>query len=182
MGRPKALLRYGGTSFLERILSTIEASSITGTVVVLGSHRDEIVSAVRIEHPVYNPDHADGMTTSFQAGIRALGREVRGAMIFLVDHPFVSGATIEALIEEFEEGRIVLPVFHGRRGHPVLFSREVLDEILGLPHSLGVNTVVRRDPHRIREVGVEDSGVTIDIDTPDDFERWRDQPTGSPRG
>jgi molybdenum cofactor cytidylyltransferase len=76
----------------------------------------------------------------------------------------------------------VLPGVHGRRGHPVLFSREVLDEILGLPHSLGVNTVVRRDPHRIREVGVEDSGVTIDIDTPDDFERWRDQPTGSPRG
>jgi molybdenum cofactor cytidylyltransferase len=71
--------------------------------------------------------------------------------------------------------QIVLPVFEGRRGHPVLFGADVLEEIRTLPSSQGANVVVRRDPKRIVEVAVNDAGILVDIDTPEDFRRLQEE-------
>ncbi len=171
MGRPKALLRYHGRTFLEQILDVIRESSIEETVVVLGHDRDAIRPSVTLGVSVYNEDYEKGMTTSFQAGIRALGPEAEGAMIFLVDHPVVDPQTIETLISKFAPRGIVLPVHEGRRGHPVLFSREVLNEIQALAPTTGANEVVRRKPGRITEVEVSQPGVLVDVDTPEHFEQ-----------
>ena len=92
-------------------------------------------------------------------------------MLFLVDHPVVDVPTLEALIMNLAPNRIVLPTFEGRRGHPVLFAPDVLEEILELPASQGANIVVRKDPGRIREVPVNAPGVLVDIDTPEQFEK-----------
>jgi molybdenum cofactor cytidylyltransferase len=124
---------------------------------------------------VFNPDYERGMITSFQTGIRALPAEAAGAMLFLVDHPAVEAAVIEALLVRFEPGRIVLPVFQGRRGHPVLFSGEILREVLALTPHQGANIVVRKDPSRILEVPVDSRGVLLDVDTPDDFRAMQNE-------
>jgi molybdenum cofactor cytidylyltransferase len=171
MGRPKALLPFRGRTFLENILDAIARSPIKDTVVVVGHHRQEIASRVNVPSLVFNPDYAQGMITSFQTGIRALPPDSAGAILFLVDHPLVETATINVLLENFEPNRIIIPVFNGRRGHPVLFSGEILQEILALPPSQGANIVVRRDPSRISEVAVEAPGILVDIDTPEDFEK-----------
>jgi molybdenum cofactor cytidylyltransferase len=171
MGRPKALLPIRGTTFLENILDAISRSSIQQTVVVVGHHRAEIEARMAAPRIVFNPDYEQGMVTSFQAGIRALLPDASGAVLFLVDHPLVEPSTIESLIGSFAPGRIVLPVFEGRRGHPVLFAAEVLQEILALPASQGANIVVRKDAGRIVEVPVNAPGILVDIDTPEQFEK-----------
>lgn len=171
MGRPKALLSYRGHTFLEHILATIKDSPVTDTVVVLGRHRDEIQNRLQLTNTIFNPDYELGMITSLQTGIRALPISCDGALLFLVDHPLVSGAAVAALIDRFAAGQIVLPTFQRRRGHPVLFARTVLDEILQLSVSSGANVVVRKDPSRIIEVPVDDPGVTVDIDTPEEFSK-----------
>jgi molybdenum cofactor cytidylyltransferase len=182
MGRPKALLPIRGTTFLENILSAISRSSIQHSVVVVGHHRDEIVERLGLPNIVFNPDYEQGMVTSFQAGIRALPPDVSGAVLFLVDHPLVEPSTIDSLIAGFAPGRIVLPVFEGRRGHPVLFADEVLQEILALPASQGANIVVRKDAGRIFEVSVNASGILVDIDTPEQFEKLQsDEASGDRR-
>jgi molybdenum cofactor cytidylyltransferase len=173
MGQPKALLIYHGRTFLEQILGTIRESSIESTVVVLGHDRESIESSVSLGVSVFNEDYEKGMTTSFQAGIRALAPEVDGAVIFLVDHPVVDPQTVDLLISKFLPGRIVLPLHKGRRGHPVLFSREVLEEILELSPTSGANVVVRRSQERITEVEVSQPGILVDIDTPENFERLK---------
>src|SRR5262245_7192067 len=169
MGRPKALLPWRGRTFLENILASIHRSTIGDVVVVLGHHAEAIMETVALTHPVLNPDYEQGMTTSIQRGIRAIPSDVGGAMLILVDHPVIKPGTINALIENFRSGCIVLPTYRGRRGHPVLFARSVLEEILQLPPSLGANSVVWKDPSRIVEVALEDPGITIDIDTPEQF-------------
>jgi molybdenum cofactor cytidylyltransferase len=169
MGKPKALLSFRGKTFLEHILDVIARSSIESTVVVLGHHRDVIEKNTTLHHSVFNPDYAQGMITSFQAGIRALPPN-SGAVLFLVDHPVVDVATIELLIRHHRPGTIVLPTYHGQRGHPVLFSAEVLQEVLALSPSRGANVVVRKDPARVVEVAVNAPGILMDIDTPEQFE------------
>src|SRR5262245_44722940 len=133
MGRPKALLPIRGRTFLENILDAIAQSPIGYTVVVTGHHDEEIRRRVSLPNVVFNANYGQGMITSFQAGIRALPATVAGAFLFLVDHPIVDRSTIEALIENFAPSRIVLPIYLGRRGHPVLFASEILQEILALP-------------------------------------------------
>src|SRR5581483_5806942 len=141
------------------------------TVVVVGHHRREITARLKLPNVNFNPDYELGMVTSFQAGIRALPAGSAGAVLFLVDHPVVNPATVNTIIGSVTPGRIVIPVFNGRRGHPVFFSAEVLLEILALPPFQGANIVVRKDPGRIVEIPVDDPGILVDVDTPEDFEK-----------
>ena len=173
MGSPKALLPISGRTFLENILDAISHTSIEETAVVVGHHRKEIEAAVKLHSVVFNADYEKGMITSFQAGIRALSWDASGAFLFLVDHPIVEPSTIEAMIANLAPNRIILPTFEGRRGHPVLFSSEVLEEILALPSTEGANIVVRKDPGRIVEVPVNAPGILVDVDTPEQFEKLR---------
>ncbi len=169
MGRPKALLPFRGRTFVENILDAISRSSIGHAVVVVGHHHEEIERSVPLPSVVFNPDYEQGMITSFQAGIRALPPNMTGSFLFLVDHPLVDAAVIEALIASLAPNRIVLPTYQRRRGHPVLFASEVLQEILALPASQGANIVVRKDPNRIIEVPVNAPGILVDVDTPEQF-------------
>ncbi len=178
MGRPKALLPFRGATFLENILTVIAASDVRETVVVLGRHRDEIQGALKLPNAVFNPDYEQGMITSMQTGIRAISGGSEGALLLLVDHPSITTPTINVLIERFAPDRIVVPKYGGRRGHPVLFARTVLDEILDLSPALGANGVVWKDPARVVEVGVDDPGVTFDIDTPEDYSRLCESSSG----
>ncbi len=173
MGQPKALLPYRGSTFLEHILKAIDDSTIDETVVVVGHHRKAITRRIDLRSVVYNANYRSGMVTSLQAGIRALPDELDGAVIFLVDHPVIEPKTIDALLSRFESGAIVLPVYGGRRGHPVVFSRAVLDEILELPATTGANTVVGRRPDRVIEVEVDEPGILVDVDTPEHLEALR---------
>ncbi len=171
-GRPKALLPLRGRTFLENILDAIAQSSLIHfTAVVVGHHRAEIERAVKFRPLVFNPDYEKGMITSFQAGIRALPGGVEGSFLFLVDHPLVDSTTIQALAAKAAPDRIILPTFQGRRGHPVFFGAEILQELLVLPATQGANVVVRKDQSRIIEVPVKAAGIVVDIDTLEDFER-----------
>jgi molybdenum cofactor cytidylyltransferase len=174
MGRPKALLPIFGRTFLENILSAISRSSVRHTVVVVGHHREQIEPYITAGASlVYNADYESGMITSFQAGIRALPAGTSGALLCLADHPLLECETIEALIAHLAPDRIVVPVFQGRRGHPVLFASSVLEEILELSVDQGANIVVRKDPGRIIQVPVNSAGILVDVDTPEDFQRFR---------
>jgi molybdenum cofactor cytidylyltransferase len=84
----------------------------------------------------------------------------------------VSAATVSTLVSAFlRSGKsIALPIFEGKRGHPVLFGWPVFEELLNAPDSLGARSVVRADPSRVVEVAVSDSAVVEDIDTPEAYQ------------
>ena len=66
---------------------------------------------------------------------------------------------------------ILIARYHGRRGHPVLFAKRVFSELLAAPDGEGARFVVNADPARVVYVEVEDPGVTLDLDTPEDLKR-----------
>jgi len=171
MGSPKALLEYRGQSFLSTILAAVASAQMAPAIVVAGHHYDAISRAFPNNQVVFNPNYEKGMSTSVQAGIRALPAGLDGAAVFLVDHPMIDRQTIDALVDRLAPGRIIVPVHDGRRGHPVIFAPELFDEILDLSSEQGLNSVVRKLPERVVEVFVENAGVLRDIDTPEQFAR-----------
>lgn len=176
MGRDKALLPYRGSTFLETILTTLREAGISRLAVVLGHHAEEIQHALDLSETVVavNPDYQRGQTSSLQAGLAAIDRhDVEGFLLCLVDHPAIRVETVRTLANSFEASHapVVIPTYDGHRGHPVLIGRELFEELAVLDPGRGANSVIREYDERTQLVEVEDSGVLMDVDEPETFER-----------
>ena len=173
MGRPKALLPIEGQRFIERIIRVIGKSRVGRTIVVLGHHVDQLRG--QIEHlpveVVINPDYHKGQLSSLHTAIRHIEKDDRcdAMLVHLVDHPFIDVALVDALIERFYETKklIVLPRYRGKRGHPVIFSRELFQELLDAALDQGAKAVVNAHRQETLEIEWQDEGITLDIDTPE---------------
>jgi molybdenum cofactor cytidylyltransferase len=176
MGRDKATLGYGGSTFIEAILRTLGAAGVERVVVVLGHHAEEIRQAVNLgsTEVVINRDYRRGQTSSLQAGLKPLKRpEPQAVVVCLVDHPAVSAQTLRRLVDSFCKSRapVVIPTYQGRRGHPVVIARELFDELRSLGAETGANAVVHKYKAATLFVEVNDPGVLLDIDDPESYQR-----------
>ena len=173
MGRPKALLPIEGQRFIEHIIRVIGKSRVGRTIVVLGHHADQLrgqIEDLPVE-VVINPDYHKGQLSSLQAAIRHIEKDDRcdAMLVHLVDHPFIDVALVDALIERFYETKklIVLPRYRGKRGHPVIFSRDLFQELLDAALDQGAKAVVNAHRQETLEIEWQDEGITLDIDTPE---------------
>ncbi len=176
MGYPKALLPYRGEAFLAGILRVCFAAGIERRVVVVGYYADKIMKEIDLSDVTVteNTELDAGPIGSIRAGLRVLeGQPVDAALVWPVDRPHVAVATVAALLDGFRASHrpIVVPLFGGRRGHPVLFGRSVFRELLEAPDAQGARAVVRRDPSRVQAVPVDDPAVLEDFNTPEDYKK-----------
>jgi CTP:molybdopterin cytidylyltransferase MocA len=180
MGTAKAALVLDGRSFLECVLAALREAGLDDVLVVSGSAHDAVLRALPPrDHArvLRNPDPGRGQLSSLKVALGVVrSREPRpdGVVVALVDHPAVQAATIARLVAAWADAThatIVVPTFAGRRGHPVLFAADVWDELLATPDEIGARAVVHADASRVLEVAVDDPGVHVDVDTPEDFQR-----------
>ncbi|HEX5482244.1 MAG TPA: nucleotidyltransferase family protein [Terriglobia bacterium] len=176
MGTDKALLPFRGSTFIEVIVQNLRSAGIKRIVVVLGHHAEEIERGANLAgaHVVVNLSYREGQTSSLQAGIRALQTpEPQAILLCLVDHPAVSAEVIKQLCKGYFDSRapVTIPVFQGRRGHPVVIGRGLFQQLLNLKPVEGANTVIREQFSAARWVETADSMILLDIDEPDDYER-----------
>ena len=181
MGSPKALLPISGVPFIEEIVRALKGTKIDRIIVVLGHHAEKIQK--RIAHLpvtfVVNRDYAKGQLSSLIVAIRSLAAEkttekVDGVLVHLVDHPFISPALVDHMIDRFYETKklIVIPRCGGRRGHPVIFSSRLFPELLSAPLEKGAKIVVHAHRDETLEIETDFAGVTIDIDTPEEYRQY----------
>jgi molybdenum cofactor cytidylyltransferase len=65
----------------------------------------------------------------------------------------------------------VLPVYQGKRGHPVILDRKKYEpELLDLHGDVGGREIVQKHPEDVLEVAVASKGVLMDIDAPEDYQ------------
>ena len=85
----------------------------------------------------------------------------------------VRAETFAAVVDSYRRAGkpIAIARYRGRRGHPVLFARELFVELAAAPENQGARAVVLADPSRVAYVDVDDPGVLADLDTPEDLER-----------
>jgi len=182
MGRNKLLLRIGGRTVLDRVLSSIESSRVEEVFVVLG-HRPEDLRPIVDAHAaeaVLNHDYEEGMTSSFKTGLSRVS--VDAAFLCLGDQAVLDPILMDLMIEAMDahpEALIVSPVYEGRRGHPVLFRDTLFPVIMALGQEDAMKDVV--DGHGDRHMEVEgDVWCTLDMDTPEDYEMIRERLDAEP--
>jgi molybdenum cofactor cytidylyltransferase len=172
MGSCKQLLPLGGVTVIGRCLDSLVTGGAGEVVVVVSEENYEVADAARA-YPVrivVNPEPGGDMASSVRAGRDAFSSDVGGVIVALCDYPLVSAVTVSRLIEEHVDSpdSIIIPCHGGRRGHPLLFPRAILNELTG---DLILRDLVQRNPERTRCLDLDDPGVLIDMDTPEDYHR-----------
>jgi CTP:molybdopterin cytidylyltransferase MocA len=172
MGTCKQLLPLNGKTVIGRCLETLLGGWITEVVVVVGPHGDAVEEAVQ-GYPVTvvrTTDPDGDMAASIRRGRDALSPSVSGVLIALCDHPLVTPQTVARLaaLHCGEQDKIIIPVNGGKKGHPTLFPRNILDELVS---PLTLRDLVKSDPDRLRLMKVRDHGVRLDMDTPEEYQR-----------
>ena len=172
-GACKQLVPIDGKPLLEHVLETLRGTRVADVVVVLGANAAEIRERVRFtsERLVLNRDHAAGMSSSIQAGLRAVTADA--ALIVLGDQPFVRPETIDRLIAEYERAhpKAVVPMYGDARGNPVIIDRSLFAETMQLRGDVGCRAILAKYERDVVKVAVDDRGVITDIDTAADLER-----------
>jgi molybdenum cofactor cytidylyltransferase len=177
MGSPKALLPYQGRPFLEHLLAVTSHPKIGARRIVLGAHAELIADAVRLaaDEVVINTEWEKGQLSSIQAGIRSLPAGTDGMILCLIDHPLISATLVDELIVRFYSGPtippIALPVYQGKRGHPVIFSSGVYEELMTAPLEQGARSVVWAHTGEVAEVVTSEQGCVLNLNDPVTMQR-----------
>lgn len=172
-GRQKLLEDLGGELLLNRTIRSLLDAGVDRVAVVVppdgGLDAVPLLADPRVE-TVVNPDPSRGMFSSIQVAFEAVPKG-DPVLVLPGDMPFVAPATVAAVLAcPSESSRVVVPRYHGQRGHPVSLPRALGSEILmasarsnlsGLLTSLGIE----------REyLDVTDPGILRDIDVRSDLE------------
>lgn len=182
-GRHKLLLPLGGRPVLVHVLETALTSQARPLVLVLGHQAEQVRSiltpyltqpALRI---VENPAYRQGMSTSLHTGLRSLmeindyssepGQRIDGAVVLLGDQPLMTGQVIDRLIAARQAGgkSIIAPLYHGKRGNPVLFAANLFPELLQVTGDEGGRSVMEHHREEVLPVEMGDTRPTYDVDT-----------------
>jgi molybdenum cofactor cytidylyltransferase len=174
MGYPKALLPLESDCFLTRILKTVRKAGLGRPTVVLGRSAPLIQSRVDLETVavIVNPDPDRGQLSSMQAAFSSLESDCAAALIWPVDQPLVSVDLIQKLSELFfsSGSLITTPMCRKRRGHPVIFRRELFCEFMQAPLDEGPKKIVIGHQDSTAVLSTDETGTILDIDTPSDYE------------
>lgn len=171
MGRPKALLDWGGRPLIQHQVEAL--AGLREVIVVLGHDAARIrpfVPTGPTVRVVENPDYAEGRTSSLRQGFAVVGGYPDGILVVAVDQPIARG-TIAALLHAHRpDSPIAQPAFQGQRGHPVLFRGDLLGELREIDEATeGLRAVVARHRERRQEVAVFDPDVLLDLNEPADY-------------
>ncbi len=168
-----------GVPLLRRSLETLLASKLGEIVVVLGHDRSH-TQALFEDLPVrtaYNDDYQTGQMTSVHCGLASLTQASEGVMVALGDQPALTVRDIDFLIDAFlnrKGGEVMIPVFEGARGNPIIISRQSQQEIINGKYNLGCRRFIENNPALVRTVEMPVGSILIDLDTPIDYRNYCD--------
>jgi len=173
MRQQKLLMDYHGESFIRNIVRKTSASELDQTLVVLGSHSREVYEEIRSfqVESVYNPLFKEGMLSSIQCGFNAIPNKVDAVVLLLGDQPMVETEVIDRLVEYYRTKRekIIIPVYKGERGHPVLIDLSYKEEIFSLDPLKGLRELIYTHPDEVFELEIDSPTILKDIDNIEDY-------------
>ena len=169
LGRPKQLLPLGGKPLLDWVLDAMRGAGLGRVVLVLGHDAEAIRSAANLEgvDVAFNARYAEGMSTSLQAGLAAMGPDVEGAVVATGDQPFIGAALIADLVAERQRtGKAMVATDYGAyQGPPMYLGREVWPLAAAIRGDQGARALLGSRPDLMGTIRVADPVPGLDVDT-----------------
>ncbi len=173
MGQQKLLLPVEGEAMVVRVVRAAIQAGLSPVIVVTGKDHDAVSDATANVGGSCqrNPEPEQGMLSSVRIGLAAMPDDCAAAAVLLGDQPSVSVPLVSALVREYESSGsgIVVPVYAGRRGHPLIFSMHYREAVMTRYDDTGLRGLLKENANVVRELACDDVGVTIDVDTPEEY-------------
>lgn len=181
MGEPKQLLEVAGKSLIKHTAEAALGTTAQPVVVVIGAHKAQIAPQLEglpltiIDNQMWQT----GMASSVKMGMAAmwmLTKEADAVLVLVCDQPHISTELLQEIIDTYQkkQPRIVACRYAHQAGVPALFDRSLFDELLALKGEKGAKPVLMShldEAHLVRfEKGI------IDLDTPEDYQRFKNNP------
>jgi molybdenum cofactor cytidylyltransferase len=177
MGVPKPALPYGSTTIVGAVVRVANEAGLSPVVVVTGFHDDAVSSAVGGEAVIaHNPNPALGNVSSLLVGIDAVD-DSQGAVILLGDMPEVQPRLVASLCNGMSTSKCKAGWVEYRdgRGHPLAFRRSSFEGLHALTGSKALWPFLSSLPRKDTFVVQTDELLPIDVNTPEDYVRVRQQ-------
>lgn len=176
-GEHKLLADWRGKPLVAHVADAVAAAGLPPPVVVLGARAEEVRAALggRPAEYVVAADYAEGLSRSLRAGIAAVPATWSATIMCLADMPRITPALLHALAAA--PGDVALPVWAGKRGNPVRWSRRHFARLMTLEGDVGGKAVLA-DAAELTEIAAPDDGVLDDIDTPEALALLRGREVG----
>ena len=169
-GAAKLLAEIKGEPLLNYTLWSLLDGGVGKVVVVTAPGADfsqvKLTSDPRVLL-VVNADPARGMLSSIQTGLSIVTGDP--LLVLPGDMPFVQSSTVTAVVTAcIRRQRVIVPVHHAQRGHPVALPGVLRRQILSSPPTATLKAALG-DAERI-ELPVSDPGILRDVDRPADLD------------
>ena len=181
MGTCKLLLPWDGKTILTHLLDQWRIAGAAQIAPVIDPSNQPLRKA--LAHAGFSPsDWIEnrapqlGMFSSLQEASRWTGwlSTLTHWIISLGDQPHIQTSTLRLLLDAARENptHICQPALNGHTAHPIILPASNFRE-LAQNNVPDLRTYIRtREALRLR-VAVEDAGVSRDLDTPEDYARWK---------
>lgn len=176
-GADKLLIPVDGEALLARTARQAVASeaAVFVTLPEVKGDRADVLKDLPVTL-IGVPDADLGMSHSLRAGIAALPEDAPGVLVMLADMPAVTTADLLLFYNAFEgepEHIYRATSESGHHGHPVVFPRDLFGEFEALEGDEGARRVISAHLARLRLLPLPEGHATTDLDTPEDWTRWR---------
>jgi CTP:molybdopterin cytidylyltransferase MocA len=131
--------------------------------------RDLVVDRVTVAHPEL------GMSASLKAGLAALSPD-HAVLLLLADLPEIDGHDLTLMAKaQARHPDLILRATsaEGVPGHPVVFPPWAREGLMAIGGDEGARAVLRAHADKVRLIPLPGNHATTDLDTPEDWARWR---------
>lgn len=177
----KPLMPFRGKTLIENSIDSVFSGGAEKIVVVTGHRADELEPILQEKYGdrvilARNEDFATtDMLHSIRIGCRALPK-CDAFFLLPGDMPVVKESTFRRVREQRDASvSVIFPTLDGFRKHPPLVDYRLVPEIESYNGEGGLRRLWKQHEALIRTVAVDDTGVWVDLDTPEDYKNCKDQ-------
>jgi CTP:molybdopterin cytidylyltransferase MocA len=182
-GGPKALAALGDENFTSICIRKLRFAGIEEIFVVTGASSDKVEDSVHKSFQqdnfkdirfISNEDWKSGVTSSIRAGFEHVPGTARAVLLMAVNYPLVKEQTVVTMIDLFlqepgAESKLMVPIFEGQVGMPVMIGRDLFKEFASFTAEDPLLSLARLVPSKSVCVAIDDQGAFFGITTRDDL-------------
>jgi len=178
MGQPKLCMRWGKTSILGYLIEQWREAGAGKILVIHAQEKDApvVVELDRLGIPPEQRIPTGAPERGMMGSVITAARQVTNdpslihLIIALGDQPHLQTETLRKVLHTVEVNpeKIVRTVFENKPGHPLALPASLVAELADTT-SATLRDFISLHLERVLDLTCSDSGVLLDIDTPDDY-------------
>jgi molybdenum cofactor cytidylyltransferase len=178
LGQPKQLIRFQGSSLLQRAIDAARTLAPVEIIVVTGANTRAVQEAVQGSSVrwIHNPYWSAGMGSSIARGAAAINPESRGLMVLLCDQWRIQAQDLQTLTDTWRSDpqRVVVFEAQGRYMPPVIFPSACFEQLRALQGQQGARSLFKTHADLLTPVTMENAA--FDLDTQNQLDELRNSP------